>query len=163
MTVEDGTGLSTADAYVAQVAADAYHLARGNSSWAAATSDQKNAAIVRATQAIDGMYGKAWPGGRLTSTQALDWPRADAYDLDGYALTLVPQGVKDAACEAALLELTAGTLSASIDVSVEEVQVGPIKKRTRTGGTGPKVYPTVARALRRIIRGTGANVALDRA
>jgi len=163
MIIEDGTGLSTADAYVAQATADAYHLARGNSAWAAATSDQKNAAIVRATQAIDGMYGKAWPGIRSSETQALDWPRVDAYDVDGYALTLVPQGVKDAACEAALLELTAGTLSASIDVSVEEVQVGPIKKRTRTGGGGPKTYPTIARSLRRIIRSTGANVALARA
>lgn len=163
MTVEDGTGLSSSNAYVAQTTADTYHLARGNTAWASATSDQKNAAIVRASQAIDGMYGKAWPGARLTLTQAMDWPRTGAYDLDGYALTLVPQGVADAACEGALLELTAGTLSASIDSSVEEVQVGPIKKRTRTGGGSPKTYPTVARALRRIIRRTGANVALSRA
>ena len=162
MTVEDGTGLSTSDAYVAQTTADTYHLARGNAAWAAATSDQKSAAIVRASQALDGMYGKQWPGVRLTSAQAMDWPRADAYDLDGYTLSGVPQGVADAACEGALVELTAGTLSSSIDTSVEEIQVGPIRKKMRSGGAIQKSYPAVSRALRRIIVGSAANIGLVR-
>lgn len=163
MTVEDGTGLAAANAYVAEATADTYHLARGNTAWAAALTGAKQAAIVRASQALDGMYGKSWPGVRLTSAQGLDWPRGGAYDLDGYVLSGVPQGVADAACEAALLELTAGTLAVSIDQSVEEVQVGPIRKKMRSGGQTAKTYPTVARALRRIIRGGGGNVAIDRA
>lgn len=164
MTVEDGTGLTTANSYESVVNADAYHLARGNSSWAAATTANKETALVRSTQALDGMYGRQWPGIRLTSDQSLDWPRDDALDTDGYELTGVPQGIKDATCEGALVELgSAGALSAALDQSVESIKVGPIEKKMRSGGAKTKTYPGIVRALRRILPGASGCIALERA
>lgn len=151
MIVEDGTGLSTAQSYVSVADADAYHTAHGNATWTGVDA-LKEAALVRATQALDARY--SWQGYRLVETQALDWPRYDAYDVDGYYLSGVPQGIKDALCEMALLELvTPGELTESVEVSVKREKVGPLEteyyEHPRTS------YPAVENALRRIVRHTG--------
>ena len=41
LTVEDGTGLVNADAYISVADADTYFLASANATWAAATSPAK--------------------------------------------------------------------------------------------------------------------------
>lgn len=151
MIVEDGTGLSTAQSYISVANADTYHTAHGNTTWTGVDA-LKEAALVRATQALDARYD--WPGFRLVSTQALDWPRYDAYDVDGYILSDVPQGIKDALCEMALLELvTPGELTESVEVSVKREKVGALEteyfERPRTS------YPAVDNALRRILRRSG--------
>ena len=70
--VEDGTGLTTAVAYVAVADADAYHTAMGNTAWTG-TDAAKEIALRRATQYLDNRY--TYRGTRLTSTQALEWPQ----------------------------------------------------------------------------------------
>jgi Putative DnaT-like ssDNA binding protein len=106
MIVEDGTGLSTANSYVSEDDADTYFDAKGNTDWTD-SSDDKEAALVRATQAIDATYRMRFPGYKTElRNQALEWPRTSAYDAQNNIVEGVPVEIIQATCEAALRELT---------------------------------------------------------
>lgn len=112
-------GAATANAYCTVAEADAYHenlpLAAVRVIWTAASTDDKTRAILTATRLIDGTFD--FIGGRVTTTQALAWPRyltaasgwsGSFYDYwngswswNGYAIdsTTIPQRVKDATAE----------------------------------------------------------------
>ena len=97
-----------ADFYSTLVAADAYHLARGNTAWAAGLEDNKNAAMLRGSEYIDQAYRTAFPGYKTDlRAQLREWPRVDAYDDQGNYLAsdAVPVEAFDATYEAALREL----------------------------------------------------------
>jgi len=158
IVIEDGTGLADAVSYVSSADADIYHAARGNSTWTGTTA-AKEAALVRATQALDGRY--RWPGVLYSDTQALDWPRTDAYDVDGNEIEGVPQGVIDAACEAALVELIEpDALSPSVETGVRREKVGGIE--AEYFGTQRTGYTKIAHCLRRIIRSSAGGIKIVR-
>lgn len=117
-------GAADANSYASLVAAAAYHTARGNTAWTGADA-LKEAALIRATQWLDGRYGDLWPGIRWKlRLQALDWPRVEAYDRDGTVLAYdaVPVEVVNATCEAALRELvTPGVLSPDVTPGTAKV------------------------------------------
>ena len=126
-------GASTADSYVSLVDALAYHAAKGNAAWAAAASDAlREAALRRATVWLDGTYRTRWPGYRVNGrVQALDWPRTDVTDSDGWTVDYltIPAEVVNATCEAALRELAeAGSLSPDYVASeqVKTAAAGPV-------------------------------------
>jgi len=100
---EDGTGLSTSNSYVSVAEADAYFL-DATILWVG-TNGAKEKALVRATRTIDLMGGNRFLGIKLVETQALAWPRDEAYDRDGIELTGIPVYLKRAVYEAALQEL----------------------------------------------------------
>lgn len=112
ITVEDGTGLAAADAFVSVAYADAYHSARGNSTWTG-TDAVKEAAIVRATFYLSNSY--RWQGYKVNQrAQALAWPRTGVMDADGYSVPddEVPDEIEQACAEIALRELvTPGTMT----------------------------------------------------
>ena len=164
IVVEDGTGKIDAVSYVSVADADAYHLARGNSTWAAASEANKEAALVRATSSLDGIYSGRWPGRRYDQDQALDWPRYDAWDRDGYPLAGLPQRIKDATCAAALIELAAaGALSKALERggSIRREKIGPIETEYAPGAPAATAYPAIAQALARIVRG-GSGLTITR-
>lgn len=114
---EDGTGLSTANTYASRADGDAYAEARLRSTaWTGASNADKDASLVMATRIIDQEF--QFNGGKVISTQALQWPRVecpDPDDLGGTAVlsnqfisgpfldpTIVPRPVIDATCELAL-------------------------------------------------------------
>lgn len=106
LTVEDGTGLVAADAYVSVAGCDAYCDAQGLTFSSGSTGD-KEAAIRRATQTIDAVYRSRFPGVRLKyREQALEWPRAGAVDASGVSISssAVPTEIAKATCEAAARE-----------------------------------------------------------
>jgi hypothetical protein len=106
-TVEDGTGVVGANAYITVPYANDYHSGRANTAWAAAADDAtRQAAIVRATDHIEQRYGSSFLGYRLLTTQSLHWPAARAW-LDGVLLTGVPDLVRRACAEYALRALDA--------------------------------------------------------
>lgn len=161
LVVEDGTGLSTAQSYVSVADAGTYLAAAGDTTWAAATDPAREAALVRATRALDAMYSARWPGVRILSSQALDWPRFDAVDADGYDIIGVPQAVKNACAEAALVELgSAGALSSSLDRggSVKREKVVGIEVEYAAGAPASTVYRTIGQALARIVRSGGIKI-----
>lgn len=123
------------DHYGTVAGADSYHAARGNAGWAG-TDEVKTAALVRASQYVDGLAGTTtpsgctyyWPGvksGGRAQRQA--WPRRDAFDADGNPLAddEVPAEVVEATYEAALRELTSpGSLN-------PDFQPGQVVKREK--------------------------------
>lgn len=111
-TVEDGTGLAAADSYISVDYADAYHLSRGYTAWSGLSETAKQQAIVRATDHMDAVYGTRFRGAIKTTTQALAWPRYDAFDDLGRSvgLTSVPKEVQKACAEFALRAALYGIL-----------------------------------------------------
>lgn len=161
LVVEDGTGLATAESY-ASVAELQAHRPRSSLSIPVGASDaQIEAALIRATAAVDGLMGSRWPGLSETEDQALDWPRAQAWDRDGWPLTGLPVAVKVATMEAALVELnTAGALTEaqSRGGQIIREKVGPIETEYAKGAPAATVYPAIIQALSRIVRGGGGIV-----
>lgn len=130
MALTTTPGSATANSYASLVEAAAYHTARGNATWTG-TDALKEAALIRATQWLDGRYGSQWPGVRWKlREQALDWPRIEVYDRDGTVVDYdtIPVEVLNATCEAALRELTTpGILS-------PDVTPGTVKVLTEVKG-----------------------------
>jgi len=96
-----------ADFYSTTIAADAYHLARGNATW---TGDQtaKDVAMLRGSEYVDQAYRSSFPGFKTElRNQLREWPRSDAFDVEGNYLDaeVVPNEVFNATYEAALREL----------------------------------------------------------
>lgn len=150
ITVEDGTGLTDADAYISEADADAYFAAVGNAAWAAATSGEKEIAIVKATRYMEKRFGNKWKGIIATSTQALGWPRDGVYDERGTELDdQVPLAIAHACAEYARHALTNDLIPPIVypiadgapvpfgKVSSKVEKVGPIYEETyyATGGS----------------------------
>jgi hypothetical protein len=112
---EDGTGKVDANSYAAAADADAYfdgHLYA--TAWTAASTANKEKALVFATRLIDSQM--QFNGYRAHNQQALQWPRERCPDPDKGLITIsilvpflgtfvdadvVPKGVTDATCEMA--------------------------------------------------------------
>lgn len=72
LIVETGAGIPGANTYAALADADAYHAARNNVAWAAATTNAREAALIVATDYFEAFYRSPEP--RLTASQGLQWP-----------------------------------------------------------------------------------------
>ncbi|WP_420465611.1 DnaT-like ssDNA-binding protein [Panacagrimonas sp.] len=122
--------------------AAAYHVDRGNAAWDALTSTAQEAALVRASQYIDGRYRWRLMSGRWQSmfrgtktggrAQILEWPRTGATDYEGNEIgsTEVPTEVEYATYEAALREAAdPGSLSPDYTASAQAIRekVGPVE------------------------------------
>jgi hypothetical protein len=92
---EDGTGKSTATSYITVAELTQYLLDAGLTI-TLTTDDQKQAALNRMTQVLDSFT--SWPGYRVSSSQALEWPRSGAYYNDGISIsnTVIPAEIKKA-------------------------------------------------------------------
>lgn len=106
MVVEDGTGLVDSNSYVSLEYADDYFSTRSVSSWSELTDDQKKALLVKGTDYIDSVF--KWKGVKSTPTQSLNFPRKDLIDDNGYKVEGIPNCLKVAVCESALV-LSSGT------------------------------------------------------
>ncbi len=111
LITEDGSGKADAESFASVADADAWHAARGNAAWAALTAGEKEINLRKATDYMQQSYRSAWAGQRVTSTQALDWPRYDVplKDLPGsyYPSDTVPAEVRNACI---MLALKASTI-----------------------------------------------------
>lgn len=126
--VEDGTGLSTAESYISVADATTYFSARGDTTWAAISTDALREAYLRkATEYMTQVYRSRWEGVRYTETQALDWPREgvvrDSWQVD---TDEVPVEVQRACAELAL-KASAAELYADLTRGVVREKVGPIE------------------------------------
>lgn len=156
-TVEDGTIVAGANAYVTVAYADDYHTERGNSLWTGSDT-VKQQAIVRATDYIDGRYSSRFIGYITDATQALCWPRTDAasYDTDE-----IPEPLKRACAEYALRALSQSLApDPVIDASgyskvVTRRRVGPIETYYQVDSNGigsiSRPYPLADMQLRGLV------------
>lgn len=105
--VEDGTRKSDATAYMTVQQWKDHHTDRGVGSATDGTfSDGEiQGGIVNATDYIDKRFGRRFRGWRSTKSQALEWPRTDAFDDDDYLLDGMPDQLLKGTAEYALLAL----------------------------------------------------------
>ena len=149
LTVEDGTGLVAADAYISVADADTYFQASANSTWAAATVPAKEVAIVKATRYMEKRFGTKWKGQIASSEQALGWPRRYVYDERGTELaarvpTQIARACAEYAVQALINPLIPETIYPIADgapvpfgrINCKEERVGPVSESTyySTGG-----------------------------
>lgn len=164
-----------ADYYGSLAASLAYHEARGNAAWSAAgvEDEKREAALLRSSEWLDGVYRSRWPGRRTEGrSQARDWPRIEAIDADGNAIASdeVPQEVEHATYAAALRELSKpGSLSPDIVIGQAKVLTavkGIVWTPLRSFATTEDMAPTlteVERVLSGLIGARGATQFLARA
>lgn len=101
-TVEDGTGLPTANAYVSVTDADDILVTNIHATaWQAKTTPEKEKLLAWATRLLD--TKATWYGTKTYETSGLRWPRTGVTDRDGVALAddEIPQRLKEATAEMA--------------------------------------------------------------
>lgn len=109
------------------LAADMLYIA----GWTAASSAQKDQALVSATQQITAVT--CWTGGVATGTQALPWPRTGMVNRNGAAIAndVIPLELEMATLAAANLLLTSGAnIPGENEAAVQgldRVKAGPIE------------------------------------
>ncbi len=142
MAIEVTPGHADAVAYDTAANADAYFTARGVTTWTG-DATAKEAALVRGADYLERRYRQRWVGTKATSTQALAWPRLNVEDVDGYAIasTVVPEAVKRANFEAALLVLSGTDLEPVLEragaVTHKKTKAGPVETETEYSGGAP--------------------------
>ena len=153
LIIEDGTQPTGANAYVSTADADAYHLARSNAAWAAATTGGKEAAILEATTWLN---GQAWKG-RKVASRTMAWPRADVVDGDGWpvATDTVPEVVGMACAELAGAIVAGSDPLAVQDRAMSEMSVGPISISYEQGAAKAPTFSAVTALLRGLVYGAG--------
>ena len=125
---EDGSGKSDSESYISVADASNYHTVRGNTAWAALTTDAlREAALRKATDFMRQAYRSRWQGYKVNEEQALDWPRYNV-EVEGYAVDsdIVPTEVKNACAELAL-RASAADLNPDLTQGVLSEQVGSIQ------------------------------------
>lgn len=129
LTVEDGTGIEGADAYVEISDVDDYADAYGKTAWAGSNSE-KEIHIRRATQFIDNKY--PFVGTPLTAAQGLLFPMQSLI-VRGYEITGLPRQLLDAVCELATISVGTDLIDsvAARAYTYRKVEVGDIKKTER--------------------------------
>lgn len=152
LTVEDGSGVSNADTYVALAEYQAYGAARG---WTLGDTDTADEINLR--RSYDGI-NRNWnySGTVVSADQTGSFPRN--------AATSVPQAVKDAQCELAYLVQGGLDLFATISTSSKAsmIKVGPITIDEETLPTGRARVVAVEGLLRNYLTAGAGQIALTR-
>lgn len=155
VTLTTTVGGSTANSYIDEAAASAYVNSfltdrSARDAWVAALSDDRARALIRATQLIDSVV--LWVGVKSTGTQSLAWPRAGAYDADGYLQSdeSIPLAVQNAQAETAVWLLTkAGAVPSTNSAQFDSIKVGPItlNYNEATAGFKDEFLPMIIQPL----------------
>lgn len=173
VVIDATVGGASANSYATLADAETYMEGRLNSTtWDAATTDQKNRALVEAARELQVL---AWDGSRVDDTQAMAWPRSWVVDPDDpngdyYEETVVPVRVSEAQMELAFQFIRAGTTDlAALDstdgiirkkIDVLETEYARPYERVRGLQRYPRVWDRILPLL--AATGTGANVEVVR-
>ena len=155
---EDGTGKTDANAYASAADGDAYHEAHlYASAWTAATTGNKEKALVFATRLIDSEC--QFDGVKAHATQALQWPREGCHDpdADGWnggtvASNVVPKAVVDATCEMARELLVTDRTAAPVGEGLKYENAGT----TQTGYDKQDTRPVISQMAQAMLSKFGA-------
>lgn len=126
IVVEDGTGLDNANSYVSVADARTYATNRGVS--LPVSDDDVAVMLIKATDYTE-MFAPRYGGARLTTTQALAWPRTGAY-VNGELIAddAIPRQLTKVSCELVLCLASGINIMPNptlTDFVIEET-VGPI-------------------------------------
>lgn len=138
LVVEDGSGLSAAQAYESASSLTAYLAERGYTD-TYTDAQKEQALLISAQDWIDGQHNYA--NEKLVSTQALKFPRDNDVGL--------PDDIKKANLKAAYLQLQSlllvdlSTVSTSGAIESESKSVGPLSKSTTYTEGSAQIYGRV--------------------
>lgn len=153
LTIEDGTIVAGAESYVSASDATTYHTARGNIAWTG-TDAVKEAALLKAAAYLDGHYCTRFKGIKLSPVdQSLQWPRIFV-SIDGYALPTdtIPQRLKDAQCELALIALSSD-LAPNVSAGIKREKVDVLETEYFAGvPAGTTIYTSVNNLLADLLK-----------
>ncbi|MDH7971044.1 hypothetical protein QH494_02525 [Sphingomonas sp. AR_OL41] len=149
--VETGAGLANANSYVSVTDADTYFADRAVTKWAALSSGDKSAALIRATDYLDTMF--VFRSVPLLDTQSLQNPR--------YGETVLNPAVVKACLEVALISLTNDLFEVlpQSRVTDEEVWVGKVRSKTTydlNNRTADR-FPQIAALLKKVASRRGSS------
>lgn len=119
-------GAADANSYITQQAANDLIDARGFATdWTSAAIADQNRAIVWATTLLD---TEEWKGSRVSTTQALKWPRTYVYTPEGTLLSssVIPTFLKRATAELALALLSEDRTADADTAGFAQIKVGEI-------------------------------------
>jgi len=166
-TVEDGTGVAGANAYIAVAYADAYFTDRGVTAWTG-SNEVKQAAIIKATDYIETRWGDRFKGRPefLDPRQPLGFPRLCLYDRAGQLVEGIPDKLMKATAEYALRALSGELMpdpttdASGAMIAGNRQKVGPIETEvTYAASMGVrtlKPYPAADKLLSEYVNGGGA-------
>jgi len=165
IVVEDGTGVANAETYISVADFKAYCTAQGLDYSAYDDDTLIEQALRRATQFLVDNYRFRWKGWRVSSSQALDWPRYEVWIEDTASFLdndIVPADVVKATAECCFRELSA-RLSADEERLEKRVKVGPLEIEYADGSTTQGAFPAALRRLAPFcIGGAGMTATLRR-
>lgn len=154
LSVETGSGAADAESYASVAAYKAYCDGRGIS-YSARTDTQIEQDLRKGTDAMMQMFSGRWAGTRVSSTQALDWPRYNVPMKDGpanlpesygvrayYPSDAVPAAVMRACIEMAVRAATA-TLIADGAQAVKREKIGPLEVEYQDATTSGTSYRAI--------------------
>jgi len=169
LVVEDGTVVVGANAYITTAYADAHFAARGNPVWSLLGRQQKEQAIVQATDYIGYRWGAGFKGQAFSVLQVLPFPRVYTYG----GLATMPPALKIATAEYAVRAAVAPlapdiTLDETNRMAIKKVEeVGPIREEVSyaTNGMGGvslpapfRPYPVPDALMQSLMQGTSNRV-----
>jgi hypothetical protein len=164
--VEDGTGKTTSTSYSSVADADQYiDDIGGNSTWASASTSDKELALIQGSQYLDLKYTRNWLGARVSGTQALAWPR-ESVNIDGHLRNSneIPANLKYATSELAVIWLVGSKADLFVDetapagpIKSENVSIGSISVNTTyaSASSTQKVYTKVNALVSTLTAGAG--------
>jgi len=162
--VETGASLASANSYWSLASANSYFEEIGILTWTGAEADLE-ASLIRAARYMETL---PWVGIKTLSTQALEWPRRNVVDRNGYyvSATNIPLKIKQAQGEIALRFLTGGDpapdLTDSGSVIRERVDVIEIEYDRGSGKKDVPEYLYIDALLKPYVK-SAFNVELVRA
>lgn len=153
---ENGSQIDGANSFANESDFDAYCDDRGITP----ASGDVEAALVRSTQAIEGMYRGRWSGTKTSSDQALSWPRSGATDEDGNTIDddQIPAVLVQAVCEGAIRELAkAGKLTPDLPRggAIQSVQAGSVGVTYSEYAPGTTTFTAIENLLRGLVGSYG--------
>jgi len=156
LIVEDGTGLSTANAYISRADFVIYHVDRNNAVATALTGAEIDAGILYATVWMDARY--AWRGDIVEDDQALGMPTEDGVDDQGRDIEGIPMRVVNACAELAFMHTQNPVNPVLGPMVLEQEVVGAVKRKfsDRVGNEGVR-YPMIDTILKGLYLSTGVH------
>ena len=159
MALDVTVGTSTANSYATVAEADAYaDTLTFRTAWpATGTATGKEGALQQAARLMGSL---SWKGKKVSSTQALEWPRFGVADVDGYTVdsTTIPAKVKQAQCELAV-RLIAKDRAAQDPLQATRVKAGPVEVEYAAGAQPTIVPNIVTRLVSDLLKGGGFGIA----
>ena len=159
LVVEDGTGLSNANAYVSVAEVTTYAGDRGLTF---TTGNPAEQAITKTTDYIDSAF--KFLGVRKSATQALAWPRSGVTDrFEGYAIpdNSIPNALKKAVCELAVKVAAGIVLIQDLERGgqIKSASVGPVSVTYADGSPATTMYGIVG-LLKGLLRDEAYDISL---